>query len=382
MIARLLTHGFLLLTLVACGDGSSSDSTVISKAQLGDQLFNDVNLSLNRSQSCATCHNPEHAFVDTRDNGVGAAVSLGDDGTSLGDRNTQTATYAMFSPSFHINSNGEPEGGQFHDGRAIDLAAQAGGPPTNPIEMGMPDKIATVNRLLENSDYVAAFQHHYGNDIFNDPEQAYAAMAQSIAAFEMTEVFAPFDSKYDRSKRGEYTMTEQESFGQTLFFSEQFTNCHQCHQRETLPGRAEELFTKHLYANIGVPANERVRAANGKGSAHIDHGLLENPAINDTAHDGQFKAPSLRNVAVTGPYMHNGVFSDLRTVILFYDKFNNSARTLNPETGLAWADAEVPSTVAFDELEMGPALSDERVDAIVAFLKTLTDQRYESLIIN
>jgi len=251
--------------------------------------------------------------------------------------------------------------------------------------MGMPDKAATVNRILENSDYVAAFQHHFGNAVFDDTDQAYAAMAESIAAFEMTTEFAPFDSKYDRSRsryEGDdpYIMTTQESLGETLFFSEQFTNCQLCHQLKSLPGRQEELFSNHGYFNIGVPVNQAVRAANGKGASHIDHGLLDNPAVTDMAHDGKFKVPSLRNIAVTGPYMHNGLFADLTTVVLFYDKFNNVTRTLNPETGLAWAEAEVAGTVATDKLEEGGALSDAEVAAMVAFLKTLTDQRYEPLI--
>jgi len=386
----LLRIGMALVVslLIACGGPSNNageDNETMSKAALGEALFSDVNLSLNRSQSCATCHDPEHAFIDPRDNGVGGAVSLGDDGVSLGDRNAPTAAYAMLVPGFHINSDEEPVGGQFHDGREDDLAGQAGGPPTNAIEMGMPDKAATVERLIENSNYVAAFQQLFGDDIFNDIEQAYASMAESIAAFEMTDAFAPFDSKYDRSRSSydgddPYTMTDQESLGETLFFSEQFTNCQLCHQLKSLPGRKEELFSNHGYFNIAIPVNDAVRTMNGKGASHIDHGLLENPQVSNPAHDGKFKVPSLRNIAVTGPYMHNGVFADLRTVVLFYDKFNNPARTLNPETGLAWADPEVPATVATIDLEEGSALSDDEVDAVAAFLNTLTDQRYEHLI--
>ena len=94
--------------LIACGDSSNNaqeDNETMSKAALGEVLFSDVNLSLNRSQSCATCHDPEHAFIDPRDNGVGGAVSSGDDGVSLGDRNAPSAAYALLIPSFHINSD-------------------------------------------------------------------------------------------------------------------------------------------------------------------------------------------------------------------------------------------------------------------------------------
>ncbi len=111
------------------------------KEDLGRVLFFDKNLSKNKTQSCATCHNPEAGFVDTRDNGINKMASLGDDGHSLGDRQAPTASYAMFSPEFHYDKKKKKYiGGQFWDGREATLAAQAGGPPMNPIEMAMPSK--------------------------------------------------------------------------------------------------------------------------------------------------------------------------------------------------------------------------------------------------
>ncbi|PLX38743.1 MAG: methylamine utilization protein MauG [Hyphomicrobiales bacterium] len=345
---------------------------------LGSALFFDLNLSKNRSQSCATCHDPEIAFVDPR----GDAVSLGDDGTSLGDRNAPTAAYSSFSPAFHKTKAGIFAGGQFHDGREPDLAGQAGGPPLNPIEMGMPDKASVVARLMENADYVTAFKALYGDDIFTEADTAYAAMTKSIAAFEMTPAFAPFDSKYDRYLRGEVKLTAEEELGQVLFFSAQFTNCNLCHQLRKTPGAAKETFSNYEFHNIGVPENRAVRAINGVAKGFKDRGLLENPAIDDQSQAGKIKVPTLRNVAVTGPYMHNGVFEDLRTVILFYDKYNSKdpKRAINPETGQPWAPPEIDGTLSMKELETGPALDDKRVDALVAFLKTLTDRRYERLL--
>ena len=114
--------------------------------------------------------------------------------------------------------------------------------------------------------------------------------------------------------------------------------------------------------------------------ATLDEGLFDNPLVNEEAQRGKFKVPSLRNVAVTGPYMHNGVFKDLRTVILFYDHYNNPMRKLNPETGLPWQAPEVPENIDLESLEIGPPLDNRRVDALEAFLKTLTDQRYEYLL--
>jgi cytochrome c peroxidase len=288
----------------------------------------------------------------------------------------------MFSPDFGVNEKGVYVGGQFHDGREHNLAGQAGGPPTNPIEMGMPSKAAMVERLQENPTYVAALQSLYGEAIFSDNEKSYAAMADSIAHFERTELFAPFDSKYDRYLKGEYQMTEQEELGRTLFFSQQFTNCNLCHQLNTSQRHPQETFTNYQYHNIGVPTNIEGRKKNGVPVDTADTGLLNNPQVDDAKQAGKFKVPTLRNVAVTGPYMHNGVFKDLRTVVLFYDKYNSrsSKRQVNPETGRAWGAPEVPQNLSLTELETGPALKDERIDALVAFMKTLTDKRYEHLL--
>lgn len=328
----------LVSALTACSQPQPPAQQILSKPLLGQQLYFDTNLSQQRTQSCASCHAPEQGFIDPRDNGVNGAYSLGDDGHSLGDRNAPTAAYALFSPAFHLNKEGRYVGGQFHDGRAGSLADQAAGPPTNPAEMGMPSKAATVERLLENPLYVAAFKSIYGEQIFSQPEQAYAAMADSIASFERTELFAPFDSRYDRYLKGEYKLTPQEELGRTLFFSQQFTNCNLCHQLNRSQRHPQETFSNYEYHNIGVPTNFKGRALNGVAAATQDLGLLNNPRVDDPAQAGKLKVPTLRNVAVTGPYMHNGVFQDLRTVILFYDKYNSrsASRQINPETGEAW----------------------------------------------
>ncbi len=385
-----LMASMVVTGLVSCGGGGSSSQptstpTNISKEQLGEKLFSDKNLSLNRSQSCATCHDLDHAFIDNRDNAVAKAVSVGDDGTSLGDRNTPTAMYGKFAPSFRLNNRNEFIGGQFLDGREADLQGQAGQPPLNPVEMNMPDKASVVARLQENTEYVDAFKALFGATIFDNVDSAYEAMTESIADFEKTEPFSPFTSKYDRWIVNEYDMTPLENLGRAIFFSQQFTNCNGCHQLRAVGGAQEETFTNYEYHNLGVPVNQAVRTANnnnGKGAAGFtDHGLLDNPDVNANREDGKFKVTTLRNVAVTAPYMHNGVFQDLRTVVLFYDKFNNTSRTLNPETNLPWQAPEVNNNLALETAEFNTrALTDERVDALVAFMKLLTDQQYEHLI--
>ena len=389
----------ILSVLSACSSSSDNAAPVFpTKQTLGDALYNDVNLSLNRSQSCATCHVTEHAFIDNRLDAEGkiAAVSLGDDAFSLGDRNSPTAGYARFSPDFHIGTRQRQHteqnahrvyagalGGQFLDGRELDLKGQAGGPPLNPIEMGMPDKASVVLRLQENADYITAFKTLFGEAVFDDVELAYAAMAESIAEFEKTEQFAPFDSKFDRSLTGNYTMSSKESTGRAVFFS-QFANCgicHQLHAQFDLVDRDKETFTGYEYHNLGVPVNENVRLLNG---AAVDTGLHQHTGL-DT-DKGKFKVSTLRNIAVTGPYMHNGVFRDLTTVIEFYNHIHdrdNVEHQLNPETGAAWAPPEVAENIAHAELSSG-RISDmntpEGMENMVCFLRTLTDARYEHLI--
>ena len=359
-----------------------TQSTIDSVEEIGRALFFDTSLSINRSQACATCHSPQHAFVDPRSNASGRAVSLGFDGKLLGDRNTPTITYAAFTPKFSLNDDLLYVGGQFLDGRETDLIDQAQQPFLNPTEMGMPTKTSVISRLKENPVYVASFKQHFGDDIFEDSDHAYRAMANSIATFEKSELFSPFDSKYDRYLRGQYKMTDLEDLGMTLFFSQQFTNCQNCHQLKPSPNRKGETFSNYQYHNIGTPVNKSARAVNGIDESYVDQGLFQNPHVDDENQSGKFKVPTLRNVAVTSPYMHNGVFEELRTVILFYNKFNSnsSKRQINPETGEQWQLPEVSKNIALTELEKGPALDDRRIDALVAFMGMLTDKRYEHLL--
>jgi cytochrome c peroxidase len=347
-------------------------------AELGEALYLDKGLSANRSQSCASCHDPEAGFADPR----GLAASLGDDATSLGDRNAPTAAYAALTPPLHRNDDGEWAGGQFHDGRAATLEEQAEGPPLNPAEMGMKDKAAVAARLRERKDYRAAFPALFGEGVLDDPERAYAAFARAVASFERTERFAPFDSKYDRFLRGEVKLSDDEELGRVLFFSEQFTNCNQCHQLARSQIDPRETFTDYRYHNIGIPENRELRRVNGVAPGTVDPGLAGNPLVSSPDERGKFRTPTLRNVAVTGPYMHNGVFRDLSTVILFYNRYNTTAAAaqVNPETGEPFDFPPVPETLAVQELTHGPALDDRRVDALVAFLRTLTDSRYEKLL--
>ncbi len=386
-------------------DAADAAPRGLTLEQLGELLYHDTNLSAHRTQACASCHDPDAAFVDVRvdDTGYVRAASLGDDGHSLGQRNAPSAAYASYVPVFgkgtreRHNTDGDLAeyrgylGGLFHDGRATSLENQAAGPPLNPIEMGMPDKRSVVERIVEEPSYAEAFETLYGSDIWDDTDGAYAAMTNAIAAYERTDEFAPFDSRYDRSllppsddDRYVYHPASAAAQGKALFFSAEFTNCAACHQLHPLGSTSarKEVFTGFEYHNIGVPENEALRELT---AATVDLGL--GGQLGEEAEDGKFKTPTLRNVALTAPYMHNGVFRELSTVIRFYEHVKRRARGdlgefVNPETDEPWKEPEVSRNLSDDELGSGnkDLSEDEHVVALECFLMSLTDARYEPLL--
>jgi cytochrome c peroxidase len=346
-------------------------------AELGRLLFFDTNLSRNRTQSCSSCHDPAKAFVDSRDNGVAGAASLGEDGISIGPRNAPTLMYAARSPDFHRDSAGLYTGGFFLDGRAATLSMQAGMPILDPTEMAMSSRAEVIVRIQENASYITRFEELFGPGIFADVKESYTALEESISAYINTPLFAPYDSRYDRFLRGEYQFSREEELGRLLFVSG-LTNCRQCHQFDINSQDPAEPFTGYQYRNIGIPANPALSEIHGDS----DRGLLQNPDVDDPALYGKFKVPTLRNIAVTGPYMHNGVFQDLRTTIVFYNQYLvvSEASLTNPETGQHWRPPQSLENIDLELLKLGQPLDDRQVDAMVAFLQTLTDERYEYLI--
>ena len=351
-------------------DGTDTGIKAQLKANLGEKLYSDPNLSADRTMSCATCHSLDHAMIDPRETSMRLGGSLGNDNVSIGDRNAPTAAYAMFSPDFHFDADESLYiGGQFLDGREKDLKGQAKGPFLNPGEMNMADASAVVERVKESSLYTLELVAIYGADILTDDELAYDAIADSIASFEKTAQFAPFDSKYDQFLAGQAELSPQEREGLALF--EGKAQCIACH-----PSSSEEdshpLFTDFSYDNLGVPVNNALRAANGIANSDLGLGSV----VDESDLEGAFKVSSLRNIAVTGPYMHNGVFKDLKTVVHFYNTRDTGG--INPETNQVWQSGEVDANKNVNELgDLG--LSDAEEDAIVAFLKTLTDKKFESL---
>lgn len=362
----------------------------ITRELLGNQLFLDSSFSLRRTIACSSCHNPSHAFIDARyldadtTNPVHGALSVGDDDLSLGGRNTPTILYAQFTPDFGM-TDGLYKGGMFHNGRAANLQAQAKGPFLDGAEMMMPDIPTIVERVKENAFYTLALKNLYGNEVFDSNETLYDAMADAIAAYEKTDTFAPFDSRYDRSRLDPtdadyYAMSTLEAEGYALFFSDEL-KCKVCHTVSGEEAAAHELFTDHGYHNTGRPKNREALIARDGSDTHTDYGLGGRKDINESAYYGLTRTPTLRNIAVTGPYMNNGVFRNLTTVLQFYDHMTgNGSHDINPESGLAWEEAEVNETVDYALLHANMPLDDGDIAALEAFLKTLTDSRYEALL--
>ncbi|WP_432765836.1 cytochrome-c peroxidase [Mannheimia bovis] len=350
----------------------------MSKKLIGQILFFDNMLSHNGSQNCSSCHNPDKAFIDTRITPADGVVSQGDDPTKFGKRNSPTMLYAKYSPDFHFDAaNQEYVGGQFWDGRAKNLTEQAGMPPIDPNEMGMENKLAVATRLYSVPMYQRFLGQFYGEKVWESYESVYAAMEDAIAAFQQeNKLLAPFASKYDLFLKGEAQLTALEEKGRALFLDKSQTNCSSCHQLQSDENHKEETFSNYRYYNLGVPSNPKLIAVNGFSPDFIDLGLFENPNVKgDEKQKGKFKTPTLRNVAVTAPYMHNGIFKELKTVLLFLDSYNNPERQINPETGKTWQKPEFAATIAHDKLKSKP-LNDEEIEALEAFLHTLTDERY------
>ena len=347
-----------LAALVATSSVASAGLT--AKQTLGKLIFFDPNLSEPRGQSCASCHAPGAGFTDP--DGT-LPVSFGVIEDRNGGRTAPTAAYAAFSPTFGFD--GELWiGGQFWDGRAATLADQAKAPFLNPVEMNNASK-AIVIRDVRSSCYAVLFRAIYGKKSLDNVEKAYNYMADAIAAYESSDEVNPFTSKYDYFLKGKATLTAKEARGLEVFAGETLGNCAACHPLETPEGLPGPLLTDFSYDNLGIPRNLEIPAYAANPTLQ-DLALHVTVAAYDPNGDenGKFKVPTLRNVAVTGPWGHNGFFKSLKDIVQFYN-----ARDVVPG---AFGEPEVPETVNTSELgNLG--LADEDVEAVVYFLRTLTD---------
>jgi cytochrome c peroxidase len=362
LVARLAARQEKQTPLRDSGVARNSRS-LTKKEQLGKEIFLDKNLSTPPGQACAHCHSSETGFGQPD---ADLPVSQGVYADRFGNRNDMTAAYAAFSPRFHYDAEERHYvGGLFWDGRAATLEEQAKGPFLNPLEMANPNAAAVVAKVQQSS-YGGLFREVFGLEAFADPNRAYDFVAEAIAAYERTHEVNPFSSKYDLFLQGKVKLTDQETRGLALFENEKKGRCVECHPSR--PGRSREppLFTDFTYDNLGVPKNPEnpyyylPKSLNPDGTTFVDLGL--GGVVKKPEENGKFRVPTLRNVAVTAPYMHNGIFKRLRQVVVFYN-----TRDVGP-----WPEAEVPQNVNREELgSLG--LTEQEVDDIVAFLHTLTD---------
>ncbi len=363
-------------------DAAAGGGDVVPKrsplAALGERIFNDTSLSQPPGQSCASCHREElaHASHDV----VQAGAVAGRHGT----RNSPSLRYLKFSPDFTWTADG-PLGGFFRDGRARTLTAQAQGPFLNPLEMNNGSADEVIARIAA-APYAKDFEAVWGAGVLGDARTAFDRMATAIAAYQReADEFAPFSSRFDRWRTGQGTLSERELRGMALFNDPAKGNCAACHPSKSPAPGVPPLFTDFSYDALGVPRNPAI-PANADPSFH-DLGVC-GPTRTDASDPrgcGAFKVPTLRNIAVTAPYFHNGAIAMLRDVVRFYVTRDTDPQRWYP-TG---ADGTV---VKFDDLPPAyrgnvntteapynrapgeaPALNDEEIDLVVEFLQTLTD---------
>ena len=373
----LLFASFLIIFFTACGGSSSAPNIeeppqvdlAALKIEVGNAIFNDANLSEPAGQACADCHDRNSGFADpdsTDLNPVSEGVVTG----RFGNRNAPTASYASFIPDFRLEtSDNSYIGGQFVDGRAMNLVEQAKGPFLNSVEMANDDEAMVVEKI-RNAAYADQFRQVYGETSLDDVQSAYDNIADAIAAFESTETFSPFNSKFDAFLAGNVELTEEEARGFEIFQNQ--AKCVECH---IIQEGSQPQFTDFSYSNIGTPKNPNNPAYNSDPN-FIDIGLAGNPNLTtDTSlEQGKFRVPTLRNIELTAPYMHNGVFQTLEQVVSFYNTRDiNQCYGANAEPFVnCWPEPEVDLNM--DISRMGDLLLTEQNESdLVAFLKTLSD---------
>jgi len=357
-----LKHSSLLLVLLLSW-ASLAIAGLTPQQELGKLLYFDRYLSLNHNQSCASCHDPGAGYADPLDLRLPELypVSVGSNTALVGGRNAPPAGYALFSPPFFFDTaTGLWTGGQFWDGRAATLADQAKGPFLNPVEMAMPGKAAVLAALIapENQqapNYLSLFNKVYKLDLLllnlSDPvavDTAYNQLAAAIGEFEKSDNFRAFTSKYDYVKAGRAIFTADEAAGEVVFNGT--GKCNLCH--------VPPLFTDFTYDNLGIPHNTNPLTKDNPP----DLGL--GAIVGDPLQDGKFKVSSLRNIALTAPYGHNGYFATLAGIVHFYN-----TRDVKSEK---WPKPEVSANLNVTELgNLGLTTTEEA--QLVAFLLTLTD---------
>jgi cytochrome c peroxidase len=360
------------LPLFACGTavqpeeaeqaGAVEAAATPTKASVGKSLFFDTNLSNPVGLACATCHDPAHGYADGRSGPTSAGAPTG----MFGPRNTPGIIYARYiGPLTTAADEAGYAGGMFWDGRAPDLETQAGGPLLNPIEMGNASKAAVVAKVKASS-YASQFKKVFGSSAFSNTDTAFTYITQAIAEFERTGITGRFTSKYDAYLAGTTTLTDSEQRGLAIFEDKTKGNCASCHLDKPAADGSPPLFTDFGYDNLGIPKNPANKyytlpsSVNPLGADYVDYGL--SAPIHNPRQAGKFKAPTLRNIALTAPYGHNGYFADLQSIVHFY----------NTRDVGTWDAPEV--SFGMNTVDMGNLkLSAQDEADLVAFMQTLTD---------
>lgn len=293
----------------------SDNPMTVEGVALGKQLFFDPILSGNNTMSCATCHMQKFGFSDSANQ-----FSTGIDGLK-GPRNAMPLINLGWASNF------------FWDGGAANLESQVVGPIQNPLEMHQ-DLAAAIAELNAHPSYPTLFKKVYGGSVITT-----SMLMRAIAQFERTLISG--NSKYDQYVKGTATLTPQEMRGLNLFSDPKKGDCNHCH---VLGG----TFTDFEYRNTGLD------------SIAIDKGReLITLKVPDR---GRFKTPTLRNIAITGPYMHDGRFKTLEACIQHYNIGFKYAMNLDPNL----------------ENSVKGRLNTNEISDIVAFLNTLTDTEFLS----
>lgn len=397
----LLPAALLISLLAGCGGGSataaaedaSADAAALrpprpapvpapapTLAQVGDRLFEEVSLSASGKLACASCHVESRGHADA----AGSFLPLGGtDGTHQGLRSSPSARYLDQAGPFGFDAQGRPRGGLFWDGRADNRVEQARGPLFNPDEMANADVAALAARLRA-LPYAADLRAAANLPAAATDDQLVDAAVTAIARYQAEDAgFRPFTSKFDAVQDGRASFTAQEQRGLNLFNDPQRGNCASCHSSRPAPGAAglnRALFTDFSYHALGVPRNQSRATAD---PAFFDLGLCARGDLAGRADlCGLFRTPTLRNVALTGPYFHNARFAALEDVVAFY-----ATRDIDPARWYPSANGQVqiyndlPAVyrtnvqqgAPFRRAGQPPALNVQDVADVVAFLRTLSD---------
>ncbi len=316
----------------------SDNPLTVDGIQLGRRLFYDPILSADSTQSCASCHLPQGSFTDNK------AVSAGIDGIS-----GRRSSMSLLNVAYATN-------GLFWDGRSATLEDQALRPVEDPIEMHN-TWANVVTKLKQHDSYPEYFRKAFGISSKKNITKELAAKA--IAQFERI-LISSGSSIYDLYLQGNLdALDDDEKDGRSMFFDEggplglPDAQCFHCHGGITLTG--------NQYFNNGLDSVAKLEDFNDKGRGDV---------TNNPYDFGKFRAPTLRNIALTGPYMHDGRFKTLEEVVAHYSQ--NGKGVINEDPFIRQVGKPIPGSNPVQYSGLTPA----QQQAIVKFLKTLTDTQF------